>query len=163
MADLTHLDGPALQRFVDNDLADFLTALKAIRRDSTADNGGIRALRSIVDGATTPDSLQQSQALAIGSMGADDFLHGKSLLTAVTGAAKSVDGVFAQHVDLFGDIERDMKQTIRTMLNAQGSSLHSIDAERMLDVFSDVDEGMSENPGDERDSSGSSGEHGEDD
>ena len=162
MADLTHLDGPALQRFVDNDLADFLTALKAIRRDSTADNGGIRALRSIVDGATTPDSLQQNQALAIGSMGADDFLHGKSLLTAATGAAKSVDGVFAQHVDLFGDIERDMKQTIRTLLNAQGSSLHSIGAERMLDVFSDVDEGMSENPGDER-GSGSSGENGEDD
>jgi hypothetical protein len=162
MADLTHLDGPALQRFVDNDLADFLTALKAIRRDSTADDGGIRALRSIVDGATTPDSLQQSQALAIGSMGADDFLHGKSLLTAATGAAKSVDGVFAQHVDLFGDIERDMKQTIRTLLNTQGSSLQSIDAERMLDVFSDVDEGMSENPGDDR-GAGDNGEHGEDD
>ena len=154
MADLTHLDGPALQRFVDNDLADFLTALKAIRRDSTADTGGIRALRSIVDGATTPDSLQQNQALAIGSMGADDFLHGKSLLTAATGAAKSVDAVLAQHVNLFGDIERDMKQTIRTMLNAQGSSLHSIGAEQMLDVFSDADEGMSENPGDQTTSSG---------
>lgn len=162
MADLTHLDGPALQRFVDNDLADFIDGLKAIRKDSAADNGGVRALRSIVNGATTPETLQQSQALSIGQMGTSDALHGQSLLTAVTGAAKSTDAVFEQHVDLFGDIDRDMKQTIRTLLNAQGSSLQSIDGEKFLDIFSDVDEGMSENPGSDDTDSGS-GNSGNDD
>ncbi|NNN35647.1 type VII secretion system-associated protein [Streptomyces sp. S3(2020)] len=165
MADLTHLDGPALQRFVENDLADFIDALKAVRKDSAADDGGVRALRSIVNGATTPETLQQSQALSIGQMGTGDSLHGESLLTAATGAAQSVDAVFEQHVNLFGDIDRDLKQTIRTMLNTQGSTLQSIDAGRFLDVFSDVDEGMSENPGsDDTDSgSGNSGSSGNDD
>ncbi|KUN29798.1 hypothetical protein AQJ23_03370 [Streptomyces antibioticus] len=159
MADLTHLDGPALQRFVDNDLADFIDALKAIRKDSAADNGGVRALRSIVNGATTPETLQQSQALSIGQMGTGDTMHGEALLTAATGAAHSVDAVFEQHVNLFGDIDRDMKQTIRTMLNTQGSTLQSIDGEKFLDLFSDVDEGMSENPGsDDTTGSGSGSE-----
>jgi len=159
MADLTHLDGPALQRFVDNDLADFIAALKAVRKDSAADNGGVRALRSIVNGATTPETLQQSQALSIGQMGTGDTMHGESLLTAATGAAHSVDAVFEQHVNLFGDIDRDMKQTIRTMLNTQGSTLQSIDGEKFLDLFSDVDEGMSENPGsDDTTGSGSGSE-----
>ncbi|MFG2945822.1 type VII secretion system-associated protein [Streptomyces adustus] len=163
MADLTQLDGAGLQRFVDNDLADFIDALKAIRKDSTADSGGVRALRSIVDGATTPDTLQQNQALAIGLMDDDDSLHGKALSTAVTNAAKSVDGVLAHHVKLFDEIDRDLGQTIRTLLNTQGSSLHSIDAEKLLDVFSDVDDGMSEDPGDTTGSGSGSGSGSHDD
>ncbi|MEU6353676.1 type VII secretion system-associated protein [Streptomyces sp. NPDC047072] len=149
MADLTRLDGPALTLFADNDLADFIAELKAIRKDSTADTGGIRALRSIVEGATTPDTLGQNQALAIGLMGADDSLHGKALITAVTRAAKGVDTIFEHHADLFDDIDSDIRETIRTLLNSQGSSLHSIGAEKFLDVFSDVDDGMSEDPGDD--------------
>lgn len=155
MADLTHLDGAALKRFLDNDLDDFVEALKAIRKDSTADSGGVRALKSIVDGRTTPDTLQQSQALTIGTLGTDDSTHGKTLLTAVTDAAGTVDTVFGSQQNLFGDISRDLKQTITTLLDAQGSSLHSIGAEQLLDVFSDVGDDLSEDTG-----SNSTSQHG---
>ncbi|MFD4577763.1 type VII secretion system-associated protein [Streptomyces sp. NPDC058417] len=92
MADLTHLDGTALQRFLDNDLDDFVDALKAIRKDTALVTGGeIRALESIVDGRTTTETLQQSQALAIERMASDGSVHGKSLLTSVLDAAEVVD------------------------------------------------------------------------
>ncbi|MFD3944801.1 type VII secretion system-associated protein [Streptomyces sp. NPDC058579] len=140
MPDLTHLDSATLRTFADQDLAAFLTALAAIRKDSQGTE--IRALKSILDGRTYPNTLQQNPVLGIGLMAADDAVHGLSLIANVRKAAESVDNVFADQEDLFEDIDRNLRETLRTLLNTQGSSLMSIDAAEFLDVFADVDDSL---------------------
>ncbi|MFB6989022.1 MULTISPECIES: type VII secretion system-associated protein [unclassified Streptomyces] len=136
MADLTHLDGKTLKTFTDHDVAEFIKALDDIRKDS---NAGIKALKSILDGRTDPQHLQQDPALAIGLMGKDDVVHGQSLVTAVKKAAGSVDAVFDSQHTLFKHIELDLQETIAKLLDTQGKSLESIDGASLLDIFSDVD------------------------
>lgn len=139
MADLTHLDGPALQAFLDGDLHDFTTALTAIRKD---DPNGVRSLKGLLDGETTADTLQEAKFLAIGAMAADDTVHGAALLKQLTASAQAVDTVFDKQGKLFKDIEADLRQTIKTLLKTQGTSLDSIDGAKLLDIFSDLDADM---------------------
>ncbi|TXC99886.1 type VII secretion system-associated protein [Streptomyces sp. ISID311] len=136
MPDLTHLDAHAVQTFIDNDVSDFMSALEKIRKD---DPGGVRALKSILDGTATVDTLDENQILAIGLMAGDDSLHGQNLIKAVQTVATSVDEILATQGTLFKDIDRDLRRTVKTLLDTQGSSLASIDGEKLLDVFSNVD------------------------
>ncbi|MFF7361761.1 type VII secretion system-associated protein [Streptomyces sp. NPDC008125] len=135
MADLTHLDSAGLQRFKDNDIADFIADLKAIGKDEA----GVRALHSIVKGITTPEHIDENPVLAIGLMAGDETVSGSSLVTVVKTAAEAIDEIFDAQSTLFGDIDRDLGETIRTLLKTQGASLTSIDGEKLLDIFSDVD------------------------
>ncbi len=64
MADLTHLDSRGLQAFLDGDVADFITALEQIRKDDPA---GAQALKSLLDGRNTPDTLQENPSWPSGS------------------------------------------------------------------------------------------------
>ncbi|MFB7054891.1 type VII secretion system-associated protein [Streptomyces vinaceus] len=140
MPDFTHLDSASLTAFADHDLASFISALTAIRKD--AEGSGIQALKSILDGRTTPETLQQNSVLAIGLMAGGDQVHGQSLIAAIKAAAESVDTVLGDQQDLFKDIDRDLRDTIRTLLATQGSSLNSISAADFLDAFADVDQGL---------------------
>jgi hypothetical protein len=136
MADLTHLDSKGLQTFVDNDVDGFMNELEAIRKDDPA---GVRALQSILAGRTTPDTLQENQVLAIGLMAADDSVNGSSLISKVKDSAQSVDDIFVSQKTLFKDVDRDLRETIKTLLKTQGTNLSSIEGEKLLDIFSDVD------------------------
>ncbi|MFD7530759.1 MULTISPECIES: type VII secretion system-associated protein [unclassified Streptomyces] len=140
MADLTHLDGKTLKAFAEHDITDFQTALDKIRKD---DPNGLKALKSILDGRTTPGTLQQDPALAIGLMGTDDSVHGQSLVAAVKKAAGSVDEIFESQQTLFKHIKSDLLTTIEKLLSTQGKSLESIDGAALLDIFSDVDKELS--------------------
>ncbi|MET8635066.1 type VII secretion system-associated protein [Streptomyces sp. NPDC004096] len=144
MADLTHLDSRGLQAFLDGDVADFVTALEQIRKDDPA---GAQALKSLLDGRNTPDTLQENPFLAIGLMAGTDDVHGASLISKVKDEAQSVDDIFAAQRTLFKDIDSDVRETIRTLLKTQGSSLTSIDGEKLLDIFSDVDSDLSDTGG----------------
>ncbi|WP_299531512.1 type VII secretion system-associated protein [uncultured Streptomyces sp.] len=135
MADLTHLDSQSLQRFRDIDIADFMADLKAI----TKDEAGVRALHSLVKGITTSDHIDENPILAIGLMANGEEVAGAGLVTAVKTSAEAIDGVFDAQSTLFKDIDRDLGETIRTLLKTQGTSLTSIDGEALLDIFSDVD------------------------
>jgi hypothetical protein len=136
MADLTHLDKAALQAFVDGDLHDFISQLTAIRQD---DPNGAWALRSLVEGETTPTTLQQNPILAIGTMAGDDTAKGQTLIAKIKTNATAVDKVLKDQGTLFGDIDSDLRETITTLLNTQGGSLESIAGAKLLDIFSDVD------------------------
>lgn len=136
MADLTHLDSTGLQTFVDNDVDSFLKELDAIRKDDPA---GVLALQSILLGRPTAATLQENPILAIGLMGGDDTVSGASLIARVKDSAQSVDDIFSAQKTLFKDIDTDLRETIKTLLETQGSSLTSIDGQSLLDVFSDVD------------------------
>jgi hypothetical protein len=144
MADLTHLDATGLQSFLDGDVAEFIKDLKNIRLD---DNNQVQALKSILDGRNTADTLQENPVLAIGLMTGDDTVHGKTLVDKVKTAAQSIDDVFVAQGTLFKDVDRDLQETITSLLKTQGSSLASIDGEKILDIFSDVNSDLSDTGG----------------
>ncbi|MEU8543816.1 type VII secretion system-associated protein [Streptomyces sp. NPDC048717] len=141
MGGLSHFDGKSLQTFIDTELHDFVTATQNIRQDDTAGAG--RALKSLVENQTTPQTLQQNQFLAIGPMTADDLTHGKSLVEGVTKSATSIDKILADQERLFRDIERDFRQTLKVIGNTQSDSLTEIDGQKALDIFEDVDGDLS--------------------
>ncbi|MEU7023519.1 type VII secretion system-associated protein [Streptomyces sp. NPDC046203] len=141
MGGLSHFDGKSLQTFIDTELHDFVTATQNIRQDDPAGAG--RALKSLVENQTTPETLQQNQFLAIGPMTADDLTHGKSLVEGVTKSATSIDKILADQERLFRDIDRDFRQTLKVIGNTQSDSLTEIDGQKMLDIFEDVDGDLS--------------------
>ncbi|MET8783647.1 type VII secretion system-associated protein [Streptomyces sp. NPDC004589] len=114
---------------------------------SLDDPAGAQALKSLLDGRNTPDTLQENPFLAIGLMAGTDDVHGASLISKVKDEAQSVDDIFAAQRTLFKDIDSDVRETIRTLLKTQGSSLTSIDGEKLLDIFSDVDSDLSDTGG----------------
>ncbi|MGW0855109.1 type VII secretion system-associated protein [Streptomyces sp. NPDC002690] len=146
MGNLTQLDGKSLQTFIDTELKDFVTQTENIRRDKTDSSDGRppgRALKSLIDGATTPETLQQNQFLALGPMAGDQLTHGKSLIEATTKSATSIDGILDAQQRLFKDIDRDFRETLKIMGNTLGDNLTEINAQKLLDIFEDVDGDMS--------------------
>ncbi|WNZ08045.1 type VII secretion system-associated protein [Streptomyces sp. 11x1] len=139
--DLTHLNAKELNRFIE-EVAEFSNALKAIREDKPP----VLALRSLVEGRSTGDTLNQNRVLAIGTMVGDELTHGKTLVEVLTKAAKSVDDVFAAQQTLFKDIERDLQTTIDTLLRNQSDSLTAIEGEKLLDAFSNIDNDLADRP-----------------
>jgi hypothetical protein len=139
--DLTHLNAKELNRFIE-EVAEFSNALKAIREDRAS----VLALRSLVEGRSTGDTLNQNRVLAIGTMVGDELTHGKTLVEVLTKAAKSVDDVFAAQQTLFKDIERDLQTTIDTLLRNQSDSLTAIEGEKLLDAFSNIDNDLADRP-----------------
>ncbi|MFJ3672575.1 type VII secretion system-associated protein [Streptomyces sp. NPDC090106] len=146
MGKLTHLDGKSLSSFIETELKDFVEQTKNIRQDKT-DSGDARppgrALKSLVDGTTTPETLQQNQFLALGPMVSDGLTHGKNLIEATTKSAKSIDGILEAQERLFRDIDRDFRQTLKLMGNTQSDNIAEINAEKFLDIFEDVDNDLS--------------------
>ncbi|MGW2892834.1 type VII secretion system-associated protein [Streptomyces griseoruber] len=145
--DLTHLNSKELNRFIE-EVADFGKALKVIREDQPKSGTypAVPSLSSLVEGRTTPATLNQNPVLAIGTMAGDDLVHGKALVEGLTKAAKSVDDVFAAQQTLFKDIERDLHTTIDTLLRNQSDSLTVIEGEKLLDAFSDIDNDLADRP-----------------
>lgn len=139
MTDLTRLDAKALQAFIDNDVAGFRKELEDIRKDTPE----IPALKSLIQGYTTPGHLMENPVLAIGLLGADDAVHGKTLTAGVSNEAKAIDDVLAAQSLLFKHMKRDLQETIKTLLKNQDASLEAIGGEKLLDIFSDVDGDLS--------------------
>ncbi|MFJ8613714.1 type VII secretion system-associated protein [Streptomyces sp. NPDC093675] len=152
MADLTRLDTKTLQKFLDNDVKDFSGRLDDIQKD---DSNGVRALHSIVTGQKDPATLGENPVLGIGPMANDDELYGQSLIKNITTAASQIDDIFTGQKKLFGDIQTDLETVIKTLLKGQSDSLDTIDGEKMLDPFGDIDDDLSSFGGGKGDSSGS--------
>ncbi|GHH80313.1 hypothetical protein GCM10018793_35210 [Streptomyces sulfonofaciens] len=148
MADLTHLDSHAITQFKQNDLADFLRDLDAIRNDDPA---GVKSLKSVLAGLLVTGSTfgEVSSPLVIGLMAGDDTVSGQSLNSKTKDAAQGVDDILVSQKTLFKDIDEDLQETIDTLLKDQSGGLAAIDGAKLLDIFSDVD-------GDLTDGSGSS-------
>ncbi|WP_399895603.1 type VII secretion system-associated protein [Streptomyces sp. BBFR51] len=146
MGQLTQLDGKSLQTFIDTQLKDFVTQTEEIRRDGTdpVTHRPARAVKSLVNGEATAETLRQNQFLALGPMLGDEALtHGKTLLDAITESAKSVDAILENQERLFRDIDRGFRETIKIIGSTQSDNISEINAEKFLDIFDDVDHDMS--------------------
>lgn len=142
MADLTHLDSTALKNFKNNDVADFITALLNIRKD----NAGVRSLKNLVAETGENSAAGAAKILSIGLMNGGDSadpVGGAALVEALTTSAGGIDKIFTSQKTLFDDIDDALEETITTLLKTQGTSLDSIDGEKLLDIFDTVDGDMS--------------------
>src|SRR6476661_3209382 len=125
MPNLTHLDSQALKTFRENDLAGFISDLDKVQKDDPA---GVQAVKSIAEGRTTPDTLWYAGTsahppVAIGLMGAEDSVHGQTLLKSIMTATTSVAGILDTQQKLFANIDRNLGETIETLLKNQGDTL----------------------------------------
>ncbi|MFK4688183.1 type VII secretion system-associated protein [Streptomyces pristinaespiralis] len=146
MTDLTQLDAAHLQTFIDTEVADFDKDLVDIGKDVPK---GARALKSLVEGyhAHEGDHLQENPYLAIGLMAAEGGLvKGNALVSRVADAAKGIVDVLTAEQNLFKHIARNLEETIKVLQKNQDQSLTAISAEKMLDLFSDVDNDLSGTP-----------------
>lgn len=145
MGNLSHLDAKSLQTFVDNDIKDFVKKTEEIRRDQDTGDAKypIRALKSLVDGQTTPATIGQNQILALGPMVNDDTTHGKGLIEALKKSAGSIDEILERQARIFQDIDRDFRQTLKHMESTQSDNLTKIEASKLLELLEDVDNDMS--------------------
>lgn len=137
--DLTHLDAGTLQAFLNDQVANFRETLRKIRRD---DEEGT-ALKSMLDGITTAETIQQNPFLAIGRMATNQEVGGSGLVKIVQDQAGSIDGVLDFQQRLFDDIDSNVQETIDTLLHTQGSSLEAIEGADLLDVFGEVEDTLS--------------------
>ncbi|MCL6675203.1 MULTISPECIES: type VII secretion system-associated protein [Streptomyces] len=133
MADLTHLDSASLIQFADNEVQTFIADIKKMRQD-TADTPSVEALFTL---SSTLSSAPNKQ-LTIGQMGATGTVHGDSLRTNMVALATAIDKVFVKHQDLFRDMDTDIRDTVRTLLNTAGTSLDSISSDRFISAMADV-------------------------
>jgi hypothetical protein len=133
MADLTHLDATSLTQFADNEVQTIVAELKKIRQD-TADTPPVQALYTI---ASTLSSAPNKQ-LTIGQMGATTTVHGDSLRTSLVDLATAIDKVYVKHRELFDDMDTNIRDTVRTLLNTSGASLESINSQQFISALADV-------------------------
>ncbi|MEU9246435.1 type VII secretion system-associated protein [Streptomyces sp. NPDC048385] len=142
MADLTHLDSTALKNFKNNDVADFISDLLAIRKD----NAGVRSLKNLVAETGEGSAAGLAKILRIGLMNGGDSkdpVGGSTLVEALKTQAGALDKILTGQKTLFDDIDDALEETITTLLKTQGDSLESIDGEKLLDIFDTVDGDMS--------------------
>lgn len=124
MADLTKLDAPALQSFIDNDVRQFKADITALRTTS-----GDR--KSLYDLST------DTAPLALGPMAGDADSGGKNVNSNVVAAAKAIDGVLNKHSTAVDDLERNLQNVITTMLKTQGQNLAEVDGQKFLTAIGD--------------------------
>lgn len=133
MADLTHLDATSLTQFADNEVQTFIAELTKTRRD-TADTPPVESPYTI---ASTLSSAPNRQ-LTIGQMGATGTVHGDSLRTNLVALATAIDKVYVKQQKLFADMDTNLRDTVRTLLNTSGAALDSINSQRFISAMADV-------------------------
>jgi len=137
VSDLTHLDLKELQSFHDHEADDALKAARSYRND---DAHGVRPLGHLVDGHKTPDNLaEDQQLLRIGDMATKTLVSGPTLLDDVKTAATAIDKLLADQETFFTDLKDALQQTIDKMKKTNQQNLDAIDAQTLLQIFSDVD------------------------
>ncbi|MFG2631466.1 type VII secretion system-associated protein [Streptomyces sp. NPDC048473] len=124
MADLTKLDAPALQAFVDEDVHKFKTDIVTLR---TTNEGR----KSLYDLAAT------SLPLLIGPMSEDGDSGGKNVVSNTVTAAKNIDVVLNRHSTAIDDLERNLRDVITTMLKTQSDNLADVDGQKFLTAIAD--------------------------
>jgi len=88
--------------------------------------------KGTLPGATLP--------LTIGGMIADGETNGQYLSEAVVEMITSVTTIFDEQEILFESIVESLQTSIDTLFTTQGENLEKIDGQKLLDIFSDVDD-----------------------
>ncbi|WP_455356640.1 type VII secretion system-associated protein [Streptomyces sp. SYSU K217416] len=157
-----NLDKAWLQRFLDDDIASFITAVKTIREDGDSPDGvfvpGIPNLQGGGEGAMKANGFHDGQKvpLAIGTMAVDegDRTNGKYLIGCLNKLVDELDEILKLQVEFFEEIEDSLKDSIEKLFKAQGDNLEKIEGKDFIDLFGGVDEVLSESSGGSNSDSG---------
>lgn len=129
-SNLTKLDGPALQNFIDHDLADFVARIKELR----APGGTPLAMYDIASASGRP--------LILGNMEGDDNTGGKSVVSNTKTAAGAIDDVLGKHEAAFTQLGSELHGIITKTLNAKGENLTAIESQKFLSSISGYETNM---------------------
>ncbi|MEU8824791.1 type VII secretion system-associated protein [Streptomyces sp. NPDC048636] len=139
------LDKAGLQTFLDSRVLPFRDQVHEIQLN---DGGAAPSMKSLIgesDVSADSPSFGLLRPLAMGCMADDGYLegHGASLQKAVQSTAESLVSIFEGQSELFGDIAENLRDTIHQLFNAQHDNLGSINGQKFLDIFDNVDEDLS--------------------
>ncbi|MGW0792665.1 type VII secretion system-associated protein [Streptomyces sp. NPDC002911] len=129
MTDLTSLDAPALQSFIDTEIGEFKTEMLALRTS----NGDRKSLYDLGN-ATVP--------LVIGNLAGDEETGGKKVVTNMVTAAKAVDDVLARHTKMVDDLELCLRRAIEKMQKTQKANLVDVEGQTFLSLLAGTETSM---------------------
>lgn len=124
MVNLTKLDAPALQAFIDEDVHQFKTDITTLRTS----HGDRKSLYDISN---------STQPLALGPMAGDGDSGGQNVIKNLVTASGAIDAVLNKHSTAIDDLERNLQDVIVTMLKTQGDNLVDIDGQKFLTAIGD--------------------------
>jgi hypothetical protein len=138
-----NLDKAWLENFADHDIQTFKDEIKKIMGDGTAADGGVvPALSNLLPegehgSAVLPGAILP---LSIGGMVKDADTNGQHLNTAVVKLITDITAIFDEQKILFDSIDENLRTSIEKLFKAQDDNLEKIDGQKLLDIFSDVDD-----------------------
>ncbi|GGZ00863.1 type VII secretion system-associated protein [Streptomyces poonensis] len=140
-----NLDKAWLENFLNDDVKDFLSALEKIMADGTVGGEEIPALYNLLpEGQHGPGVLPGAKLpLTIGGMETDTETNGQHLTTAVKELITAIHTILENQKLLFESIEDGLADSIDELFKTQGENLEKIDGEKLVDIFSEVDEYLS--------------------
>ncbi|MFD3993250.1 type VII secretion system-associated protein [Streptomyces sp. NPDC058583] len=130
-AQLTKLDTPAIQAFINGPLTEFLNAIVELGKDS----GTTLSPRNIARGYTNPDTFSLTKPLAIGLMAGDDTVHGSTLNSSTLKFTQSIDTMLQNMTNLSQEIKDTLLKMIDEFLKKQGGTLDDIKAQEFLNTI----------------------------
>ncbi|WP_299531695.1 type VII secretion system-associated protein [uncultured Streptomyces sp.] len=139
-----NLDKAWLQSFLDTDVKHFLAEIKKIMADGTVGGEVVPALFNLLPAGEHGSGVLPGAALplTIGGMLKDAETNGSHLDTALTELITAVHTIFKDQKLLFESIEDGLEDTLEQLFKTQGENLEKIDGEKLLDIFSDVDDNL---------------------
>ncbi|MFZ3468001.1 type VII secretion system-associated protein [Streptomyces sp. 4.24] len=130
-AQLTKLDTPAVNAFVNGPLTEFLTAIEDLGKDS----GSALSPRNIARGYTNPDTFSLQKPLGMGLMAGGDTVHGSTLNTTTLKFTQSIDVMLQNMTNLSQEIKDTLLKMVEEFLKKQGTTLDDIKAQEFLNTI----------------------------
>ncbi|MFE7928971.1 type VII secretion system-associated protein [Streptomyces sp. NPDC057456] len=140
------LDKTAVKQFLTEEIRPFKESVKQVLKEPNED--GVLPLpwhSAEAKHDSTSPIAGAKMPFAIGGMAGDAsvLLSSSHLLSSVTGMIDQVDEILKLQIRLFADIEDGLEDTVHSLLKTQDGNLGSINGEKMVDVFIDVDDDLS--------------------
>ncbi|MDQ0988458.1 type VII secretion system-associated protein [Streptomyces sp. V2I9] len=146
MADRTFFDVKKLESFRDTEVTTAHKAADTYRNHE--DKGGIRPLSQLIDKRTTPQNLNKTQQiLRLGNMLTSDLVSAQTLVANITTAGTAIDKLLGDQITLFREMKEALQDTVDKMKKTNQDNLNAIDAQALLQLFSEVDEAIVAKPG----------------
>ncbi|GGZ70682.1 type VII secretion system-associated protein [Streptomyces subrutilus] len=140
-----NLDKAWLEKFLNEDVKEFMAAIKKIMGDGVgADGVVIPSLDSLLSTGDHGDWVLPGAELplTIGGMTKDGATNGQHLKQAVEEIIGAVTTILEDQKRLFDDIDDNLRTSIESLFTTQGENLGKIDGAKFKDIFSDVDESL---------------------
>ncbi|MCX4536926.1 type VII secretion system-associated protein [Streptomyces sp. NBC_00841] len=130
-AQLTKLDTPAINAFINGPLTEFLAVIEELGKDS----GTALSPRNIARGYTNPDTFSLTKPLAIGLMSGGDTVHGSTLNSTTLKFTQSIDTMLQNMTNLSQEIKDTLLKMVEEFLKKQGGTLDDIKAQEFLNTI----------------------------